>query len=84
MKKTSQNKRPKLNLKKELAEFDKQQKELAKYGIESHDDRNEKIGFVHQSNAITDYKDGNYEEAKKVLLKLWKNIIFILLVELSI
>lgn len=74
--KNNQNKRPKLNLKKELAEFDKEQKELAKYGIESHDDRNEKIGFVHQSNAITDYQDGNYDEAKKGLIKAMEKYNF--------
>lgn len=74
--KNNQNKRPKLDLKKELAEFDKEQMELAKYGIESHDDRNEKIGFVHQSNAITDYKDGNYEEAKKGFIKAMENYNF--------
>lgn len=67
--KNNQNKPPKLNMKKELAKFDKQQKELTKLGIESHEDRNEKKGFIIQNNAIVDYKNSDFESAKKGFLE---------------
>lgn len=74
--KNNQNIRPKLDLKKELAKFDKEQKELLKYGIEPYEDRNEKIGFIHQSNAIADYQNGDYEEAKTGFIKAMEKYCF--------
>ncbi|HEM4334877.1 TPA: hypothetical protein U1Y26_001552 [Streptococcus suis] len=67
--KNNQNKLPKLNLQKELATFDKEQKKLAELGIESNDSRSEKIGFVIQNNAIVDYRNKDFESAKQGFLE---------------
>lgn len=66
--KNNQSKLPKLNLKKELAKFDREQKKLTELGIEPYEDRNEIIGFVFQNNAIVDYQNKDFESAKKGFL----------------
>lgn len=67
--KNNQNKLSKLNLKKELSNFDREQKKLAKLGIGSNDSRNEKIGFVIQNNAIVDYRNKDFESSKQGFLE---------------
>ncbi|HEM3710640.1 TPA: hypothetical protein U1D09_000797 [Streptococcus suis] len=67
--KNDQNKLSKLDLQKELAVFDKEQKKLTELGIESNKNRNDKKGFVIQNNAIVDYTNKDFDSAKKGFLK---------------
>lgn len=68
-KKAKQNIPERMDLNKELNKFDEDQELLREFDIKPYETRDEKIGFVYQTNAIADYKEKKFDDAEKGFLK---------------
>lgn len=74
--KNSQNSPQKMELKKILKDYDKEAEDLKCLGLTPSDTKEERTGFVYQQNAIVDYKNKDFESAKKGFLTAVDNYNF--------